>query len=87
MVNPPTNTKYLLSTGDSVETVLVRTTIATGTGTQRVLQILIYGPDQTTADDVDVKVDGIVGATTGIIHYTAASKILKWAIPINTNAC
>src|SRR3954451_12181482 len=37
MVNPPTNTKYLLSTGDSVETVLTRTTIATGTGSQRVL--------------------------------------------------
>lgn len=87
MINPPTNTKYILATGDSVESAISRVNITTATGTQRVLQILVSGPDQTVADDIDAKIDGAVNAGAGIIHYATVGKIVKWSIPIRSAAC
>ena len=90
MINPAGGiTKYLLATGDSVESLLTRTTITTPTGgTQQVLQILVYGPDQSTAEAIDKSVDGNIDGSGGIIQYVAiAPYIVKWTIPIRLNAC
>lgn len=86
------NTKYALSTGDSIETLITRTTIATATGgSQQVLQILLYGPELDIAQDIDLKVDGSNDASGGIIHFVGnpapLEHIVKWTLPIGTGAC
>lgn len=85
-------TKYILATGDSVESIITRTAIVSGTGgTQQVLQILVYGPEQNIAEDIDSKVDGVLDANSGIIQYVVISApneyIVKWSLPIKLNAC
>jgi prepilin-type N-terminal cleavage/methylation domain-containing protein len=95
MLNPGAGiTKYLLATGDSVESLLTRTSIATPTGgTQQVLQILVYGPDLSIAQTIDRNVDGTGDtspASDGIIEYTpltAPEYLVEWTIPIKLNAC
>lgn len=90
MLNPGGGiTKYLLATGDSVESLITRTTqVAQNGGTQQVLQILVYGPDQSTAESIDKSVDGSIDGTGGIIQYVAvAPYVVKWTIPIRLNAC
>jgi prepilin-type N-terminal cleavage/methylation domain-containing protein len=83
------NTKYLLATGDSVDAMLTRTSqVISNGGTQQVLQISVYGPDQSTAEAVDKSVDGSIDGTTGLIQYVAAAPyVLKWTLPIRTGAC
>lgn len=92
MISPPGNTKYLLSTGDSVESALTRTTIVTSSGgSQQVIQILTYGPDLALADRIDQQVDGVSGAGTGIIQYVefgaTTEYIVKWTFAIKNGAC
>ena len=90
MINPAGGiTKYLLATGDSVESLISRSTITTQTnGVQQVLQILVYGPDQSTAETIDKNVDGNIDPNGGIIQYVAVTPyIVKWTIPIRLNAC
>ena len=87
MANFPIVTKFAIATGDSIDSVLARLNITTATGTQRVLQISVYGPEQAVADDIDRKVDGTVDATHGIIFYSSAGKIVKWTMPIKSAAC
>ena len=92
LINPPGDTKYLLSTGDSVESVITETTVATSAGgTQQVLQILTYGPDSAIANRIDQQVDGISGASTGIIQYSSlvipTVYIVKWTFAIKNGAC
>ena len=86
LLNPPTITKYLMSTGDSVESVLTRTNITTATGTQRVLQISVNGLDASTLDLIDYKVDGAQNIDAGKIIISSGT-ILKWTIPIKSAAC
>ena len=85
LINPPSITKYLMSTGDSVESVLTRTNITTATGTQRVLQISVHGVDTDVSNLIDTKVDGRTGVSDGKIHIAGA--IVKWTIPIKSTAC
>jgi prepilin-type N-terminal cleavage/methylation domain-containing protein len=91
LLNPGVINKYILSTGDSVESVLTRTTIVTVGGSQQVLQILVYGPELDVAQDIDVAVDGVINATGGIIQYVGVTPpedyIVKWTIPIKNGAC
>lgn len=86
----PINTRYQLATDDSIDTVLTWTTVTT-TGTQQVLQILAYGPEQKIVEDMDMKVDGTLNGAGGIIHYVGNPQpneyIVKWTIPIKLNAC
>jgi len=86
LLNPPLVTKYLMSTGDSVESVLTRTNITTSTGTQRVLQISVNGLDASTLDLIDYKVDGAQNIDAGKIIISSGT-ILKWTIPIRSSAC
>jgi prepilin-type N-terminal cleavage/methylation domain-containing protein len=93
MINPGGGiTKYPLATGDSVESVLTRTTITnpvTG-GTQQVLQILVYGPEQDITQMIDSTVDGKVDGGNGIVQYAAIQpneNTIKWTIPIKNGAC
>jgi prepilin-type N-terminal cleavage/methylation domain-containing protein len=79
-------TKYVLATGDSVDAVLTRTT----SGTQQVLQILVYGLDQSTTQRVDSTVDGVLDSSNGIVQYAAiqpTQNTIKWNIPIKNGAC
>lgn len=85
MVNYPTNTRYVLATGDSIESDLTRVNITTATGTQRVLQISVLKPESAVEDDIDRKVDGVADSTHGIILYNTGT--LKWTIPIRTGGC
>lgn len=93
MINPGGGiTKYTLATGDSVESLLTRTSIVTPTGgTQQVLQILVYGPEQGIAEAIDKNVDGNLDAAGGLIQYVVLSApneyLMKWTIPIKLNAC
>jgi general secretion pathway protein G len=84
-------TKYLLATGDSVEALLTRTTVTTTVGTQQVLQILVYGPEQSIAEAIDQRVDGVSGSSSGIIQYVGNPQpeeyIVKWTFAIRTGAC
>lgn len=79
-------TKYVLATGDSVDAVLTRTT----SGTQQVLQILVYGLDQSTTQRVDSTVDGVLDGSNGIVQYAAiqpTQNTIMWNIPIKNGAC
>jgi general secretion pathway protein G len=93
MINPGGGiTKYTLATGDSVESLLTNTQLATPTlGTMQVLQILVYGPEQNIAEAVDRNVDGNIDASGGTIQYIGNPApneyIVKWTIPIRLNAC
>jgi prepilin-type N-terminal cleavage/methylation domain-containing protein len=82
-------TKYLLATGDSVDALLTRTTeVVPNGGTQQILQIAVYGPDQATAEGMDKNVDGVIDGTSGVIQYVAAAPyVVKWTLPIKTGAC
>lgn len=85
-------TKYTLATGDSVESLLTRTTITnpvTG-GTQQVLQILVSGPEKDLTQRIDSIVDGILDKDNGIVRYAAPAaneNTIKWTIPIKNGAC
>lgn len=93
MLNPGGGiTKYTLSTGDSVESLITRTSLATPTGgTLQVLQFLTYGPEQNIVEAIDNNVDGILDASGGIIQYVGNPApneyIVKWTLPIRTGAC
>lgn len=92
MINPGIGlTKYILATGDSVESLLTRTTISTFSGNLQVLQINVYGPEQNIAEDIDLKVDGVIDASGGIIQYVGNPQpneyIVRWTLPIKTGAC
>jgi prepilin-type N-terminal cleavage/methylation domain-containing protein len=92
MINPPSITKYLLATGDSVEASLARVLIATSAGgTQQAIQISTYGPDSSVANRIDQQVDGVAGSATGIIQYSAivvpTEYVVKWTFAIKNGAC
>jgi hypothetical protein len=86
------NTRYVLATDDSVESVVNRTTITnpvTG-GTQQVLQIEVIGPDQTITRMIDSTVDGVVDKDNGIVRYAsllATGNTILWTIPIKNGDC
>lgn len=91
MVDPGTgNTKYVFSTGDTIESTLRRTTIPAAIGTQQVLQILVYGPSPATASAIDLLVDGVVDFAAGTVQFIdtpAATDTVKWTIPIKNDSC
>ena len=85
-------TKYPLATDDFVESVITRTTITdpVTAGTQQVLQLLVYGPDQSITRMVDSTVDGIIDRNNGIVRYAAiqpTDNTILWTIPIKNGAC
>jgi prepilin-type N-terminal cleavage/methylation domain-containing protein len=93
LLNPVTMPRYVLSTGDSVEAVL---TLVPSLGGQRVVQIWIYGPEADIADLVDIKIDGVAGASAGTLQYVDnggagvnlnMEKLLKFNIPIRAGDC
>ncbi len=79
------NTRYVLSTADSVESIILRTTI--NAGSQQVLQINVLGVDQAVAEEIDLAVDGTSPAQLGqgIVQYAAGT--LLWTILIKNGAC
>jgi prepilin-type N-terminal cleavage/methylation domain-containing protein len=91
LINGTVDTRFLLSTGDTVQSQLTRTTIATVGGTQQVLQILIAGPEQSIVTRVDSLVDGVADGTRGTIQYTTPLALqdntIKWTFPIKNGAC
>lgn len=93
MINPGGgDTRYILATGDTVQSALTRTTITnpvTG-GVQQVLQIQVSGPEQDITLMIDSTVDGIVDRSNGIIRYAAPllnENIVLWTFPIKNGAC
>jgi prepilin-type N-terminal cleavage/methylation domain-containing protein len=88
----PANTRYSLATGDTVETLLTRTTITnpvTG-GTQQVLQISVSGPEQSLIEAIDESVDGVIDRSNGIVRYAvpaANENTLLWTFPIQNGGC
>jgi prepilin-type N-terminal cleavage/methylation domain-containing protein len=79
------NTRYVLSTADSVESIILRTTI--NAGAQQVLQINVLGVEQSVAEEIDHAVDGTNPAqlSQGIVQYAAGT--LLWTILIKNGAC
>ena len=79
------NTRYVLSTADSVESIILRTTI--NAGAQQVLQINVLGVEQAVAEEIDHAVDGTNPAqlSQGIVQYAAGT--LLWTILIKNGAC
>jgi prepilin-type N-terminal cleavage/methylation domain-containing protein len=86
-----TSGRYILTTGDSVDATLYRDSLITATGGSRaILQIYVYGPEQSIAEYIDMKVDGEVNKNAGIIRWVATNAneyTVKWAIPIRVGAC
>lgn len=86
------NTKYSLATGDTVDALLTRTTITnpvTG-GVQQVLQISVYGPEQSLIETIDKDVDGIIDRNNGIVRYAVPQpneNTLLWTFPIRNGDC
>lgn len=79
------NTRYVLSTTDSVESIILRTTISAGA--QQVLQINVLGVEQAVAEEIDLAVDGTSPAqlSQGIVQYAAGT--LLWTMLIKNGAC
>ena len=81
---------YLISTGDSVDTVLNPTTF----NGVKVVQVFVYGPEKDIVDLVDTKVDGAVDTNNGMISWASnnASPLLneytiKYNIPVRNQGC
>jgi len=91
VINPGVINKYIIATGDTVDAVVgVTAVVLQNGGSQRVLQISVYGPELDIAEAIDRNVDGSIGATDGIITYALVATneyTLKWNIPIKTGAC
>lgn len=88
----PANTRYLLSTGDSVDAVLTRTTYTTVGGvTQQVLQIHVYGLDKSLLEYVEDEVDGDRDADKATVRYDEPvdpdDNVMRWTFPIRNGAC
>lgn len=85
-------TKYLIATGDTVESTLTRGTIPgpVAANAQQVLQISIIGLEKDITTMVDSTVDGVVDANNGIVRYAAiqpTNNTILWTIPIKNGAC
>lgn len=92
LAGPPVNTRYILATGDSVESVLTRTTITNPVSgaVQQVLQIRVFGPEQDITETVDKNVDGLIDRLNGIVRYAAVQpneNTILWTFPIRNGAC
>lgn len=91
MLNPLGGlTRYAISSGDSVESVITRTTISAITGPTDVLQIWVYGPELDIANMIDQRIDGTIDGTSGVIQTVGNPSpnefIVKYNIPIK-NPC
>ena len=83
-------TSYLISTGDSVDTILNPTTF----NGVKVIQINVYGPEKDIVDLVDTKIDGAVDTNNGMVSWASnnASPLLneytiKYNIPVRDQGC
>lgn len=85
--------RYVLPTGDSVKAILSVNSNFQG---QRVINLEVTGPELDVAQIMDVKVDGVAGASTGKLQYTdnggsganaGMEKIVTWTIPVRSGNC
>lgn len=58
-------------------------------GNPSIIEVQIYGPDTTTAHNVDLKIDGVVNQTGGTMLWSVNGNgtIMSYAIPTRSGAC
>jgi prepilin-type N-terminal cleavage/methylation domain-containing protein len=79
---------YIVATKDTVQDAIVNVL-----GTNVGLGIVILGPDTLTAHNIDLKVDGLLNATSGTIHWLSVGSTgvedvaLTYVLPTKAGAC
>ena len=84
------NVNYSVGQDATVEVALGSGTVTSlNNGSQQSITIIIDGPDQTTANDIDIKIDGSADAVNGTLTWQASGSgtRLFYNIPIRKNAC
>ena len=79
-----TAASYTVFQKDSVQDALARPI-----GMPNIIQIVITGPDTSTARSVDLKIDGVVNKTAGTLQWSinGNSTIVSYSIPTRAGAC
>ncbi len=81
---------YVIGEDDTVEDIIATGSIATTSGgSTKALELLLDGADQTTANDVDLKIDGTSDASNGTLTWQTrgAGTRIFFKIPIRNGAC
>ena len=81
---------YLIGQEDTVNVIIGSGTVSSlSGGSQSSLTIMIDGPDQTTANDIDLKIDGRPDAVNGTLSWQTrgVGTRLYYNIPIRNGAC
>lgn len=90
IVRTISGSNYVLGQDDTVENFIATGTVTTTSGgSTKALEILIDGPDQATAQDIDVKIDGTSDASNGTLAWQTrgSGTRLLYRIPVRNGAC
>lgn len=81
---------YVIGQQDTVEDIIASSTVTSfNGGSQNAIALLIDGPDQTSANNVDLKVDGVADPVNGTLTWQTrgSGTRLFFNIPIRNGAC
>lgn len=84
------NVNYSIGQDATVEVALGSGTVTSlNNGSQPSITIIVDGPDQTTANDIDIKIDGSADAVNGTLTWQASGSGTRifYNIPIRKGAC